>query len=297
MYAAQIAVREHAVVDVCSVVDEATIMLPVAEGVLVNPALLDAIESAAGGHVADAVRRLEALGVQAAGAPVLNGSPSVQIDAFARRKDADAIFIGTNGRNGMERMLLGSVTTALLCVTDIPVVTVHADDSVHSGPMLVAIDASAASAAALDCAIEQARAAGTALQLVHVFEDSQVDRLGTALGLRTGDARRHALTAAETVLETAAERVRDAGITFTSELVAGAALTALLTAVERHGAGSIAIGTHGRNALERLALGSVSDGVVRNARVPVYVVPQRRITARGPHPVANVPGLREVAAF
>jgi nucleotide-binding universal stress UspA family protein len=39
------------------------------------------------------------------------------------------------------------------------------------------------------------------------------------------------------------------------------------------GADVIAVGTHGRTALQRLLFGSIAEAVVRNAAVPVFIVP------------------------
>lgn len=48
--------------------------------------------------------------------------------------------------------------------------------------------------------------------------------------------------------------------------------TALLEAIERHGADMIAVGFRGTSLIERFMLGSVSRAVVHSARIPVLVV-------------------------
>jgi nucleotide-binding universal stress UspA family protein len=277
-FAEQLAKSDGATVDVCSALDEAAFMLPVAEGALVNPApFIAAAEKITAKHISDAVARLHDAGISVEGT-LLHGFPVAEIDEFARRRQADAIVMGTNGRSGLERMFMGSVTMALLRIADVPVVTVHADDTLRSGPMLVAIDASSASLAALECAIDRAGVTGVSLQLLHVYDESRLDRLIVVTGLRPQSAQRQALTDAEVALEEAADRVRAAGVKFATELERGVPADTILAAVERHGAGSVAIGTHGRSALERFVIGSVADTVVRSSRVPVYVV--RRPSAK-----------------
>ncbi len=279
-FAAQLAKAEGSTVEVCSAIDETALMLPLAEGALVDPApLMQEMETATAAYMADAVSLLHGAGITAQ-ATVLRGNPVAEIDGFARKVGGNAIVLGTNGRGGMERMFMGSVTMAVLRIVDMPVVTVHSDDTLKSGPLIVAIDASSASEAALECAIERALVTGAALQLLHVFEESRVERLSVAIGLRPQIARRQALNDAENALEEAAEHVRAAGVAFTTELERGHPTDAIIAAAERHGAGGIAIGTHGRGGLERFVLGSVADGVVRSARVPVYVVHRRN---RKPH--------------
>ena len=48
---------------------------------------------------------------------------------------------------------------------------------------------------------------------------------------------------------------------------------AIVEAARAEGADIVIVGTHGRNRVERLVLGSVSDHVVRNARCPILIVP------------------------
>jgi nucleotide-binding universal stress UspA family protein len=272
-FAAQLAKREGAFVDVCSAIDEAAVMLPLAEGALIDPEpLIDALIAGAEKHVAAAVHILHEAGVGATGT-VLRGYPVGEIDTFVRAKEADAIVMGTNGRAGIDRLFLGSVTMAIIRLADVPVVTVHADDTLDGGPLLVAVDASAASLAALDCAIERARVAGVALALLHVFGWNSIEQLSSTVGIRPQSAGRRALSDAENALDEAADHVRAAGLTFRTELYRGEdPAAAILTAAERHGAGAIVMGTHGRGGLERLLIGSVADRVVRAAQLPVYVI-------------------------
>lgn len=45
---------------------------------------------------------------------VLTGAPSIAISDFAREKSADIIVVGTHGRKGLARVLMGSTAEALL---------------------------------------------------------------------------------------------------------------------------------------------------------------------------------------
>jgi len=59
----------------------------------------------------------------------------------------------------------------------------------------------------------------------------------------------------------------------------GDAGESIVEASEAETADLIVVGTHGRGAVGRLFLGSVSDHVVRHARCPVMVVRPTRTTA------------------
>jgi nucleotide-binding universal stress UspA family protein len=65
----------------------------------------------------------------------------------------------------------------------------------------------------------------------------------------------------------------------------------LVAFAEQHHIDMIATGAHGRSAMGRLALGSVSTKVVRAARCAVLVAPPRRVTVEAPaesfHPDAQ----------
>ncbi|WP_338729916.1 universal stress protein [Haladaptatus sp. DJG-WS-42] len=56
------------------------------------------------------------------------GDPAVAIIAYAVRNDIDLIVMGTRGKTGFERYLLGSVAEKVLRVSPVPVVTVHLSD-------------------------------------------------------------------------------------------------------------------------------------------------------------------------
>lgn len=56
------------------------------------------------------------------------GDPAVAIVAYAIENDIDSIVMGTRGKTGFERYLLGSVAEKVVRVSPVPVVTVHAGD-------------------------------------------------------------------------------------------------------------------------------------------------------------------------
>ncbi|EMA60035.1 universal stress protein [Halorubrum kocurii] len=57
------------------------------------------------------------------------GTPHEVILRYADDHDVDLLVMGTHGRTGVERYLLGSVTEKVVRLSDTPVVTVRADES------------------------------------------------------------------------------------------------------------------------------------------------------------------------
>ncbi|MFB6151074.1 MAG: universal stress protein [Haloarculaceae archaeon] len=71
-----------------------------------------------------AVERAEEGGVEAVAA-VRTGTPHRAILSYADETDADLVVMGTHGRTGLERYLLGSVTEKVVRTADVPVLTVR----------------------------------------------------------------------------------------------------------------------------------------------------------------------------
>jgi nucleotide-binding universal stress UspA family protein len=53
------------------------------------------------------------------------GSPYENVIEYAEENDIDLIVMGTHGRTGLDRYLLGSVTEKVVRMSDVPVVTVR----------------------------------------------------------------------------------------------------------------------------------------------------------------------------
>jgi len=58
---------------------------------------------------------------------VVSGNPYERILDYAEESDADLIVMGTHGRTGVDRYLLGSVTEKVVRTSDVPVLTVRMD--------------------------------------------------------------------------------------------------------------------------------------------------------------------------
>ena len=56
---------------------------------------------------------------------VREGRPAIEIDSYAREHDADVVAMGTRGRHGENRFLIGSVAERVVRTCDVPVLTVR----------------------------------------------------------------------------------------------------------------------------------------------------------------------------
>ena len=79
----------------------------------------------------DAEKRLRALRGEArksgvtASALLLGGSPHEALNRAARRHRADLMVLGTHGRTGLKRLLVGSVAARVVATAPCPVLTVR----------------------------------------------------------------------------------------------------------------------------------------------------------------------------
>jgi nucleotide-binding universal stress UspA family protein len=143
--------------------------------------------------------------------------------------------------------------------------------------ILVPVDGSAASGLAVDEALALARDCDAALRVAHVIEwPVPFADLGWSAELEYDAVRR----AGESLLEDTVDRARRRGVRADSILLKGYGISrAIAEEGRRWPAELIVLGTHVRRGLARLLLGSVAEGVIRIAPVPVLVVRVARQTA------------------
>jgi nucleotide-binding universal stress UspA family protein len=105
----------------------APLVMPVGEG-FVSPGTYDAIDRSAREHARKQllalVKRAKKAGAPATGL-LLDGAPRDQVPRAARRNRVDLIVIGTHGRTGLSRVLLGSVAERVIRFATCPVLTVR----------------------------------------------------------------------------------------------------------------------------------------------------------------------------
>ena len=94
-----------------------------------TPGTLDALKEAGETAVDEVVQRAEAAGVGTVEGVVAQGAPHRAILDYADEHDIDMIVMGTHGRTGLPRYLLGSVTEKIVRLSDAPVLTVRRAES------------------------------------------------------------------------------------------------------------------------------------------------------------------------
>jgi nucleotide-binding universal stress UspA family protein len=139
--------------------------------------------------------------------------------------------------------------------------------------LLVAIDLSESTERVVRKAEELAKRLSAKVWLLHVAEP-EPDFVGLGMGPQTvRDATAKDLHGEHRQIQEIAEGLRQAGVETTALLVQGATAETILAEASRLDVDMIVVGSHGRGAMYRLLVGSVSEGVLHKSAWPVLVVP------------------------
>ncbi len=136
--------------------------------------------------------------------------------------------------------------------------------------ILVAVDGSDAAFAALRLAADIAARFGARLTLAYV-----VPRLllpPDVYGLTLADVERENRAYADKLLAETMARMGEAGARVETAVLSGSPAEALAEAAAAPDVGMVVVGSHGRGAVARVVLGSVSDRLVHISPKPVLVV-------------------------
>jgi nucleotide-binding universal stress UspA family protein len=227
-------------------------------------------------ELAESRRRLEELAASHRGGglevevAVVEGFPDTALVETAAERAADLIALGTHGRTGLGRVLLGSVAEKV-------VRSAHRDVLVARGPapaggyprVLVPTDFSPTADQALDLAVALAADGGE----VVLFHGWQLPGAHYLPG-RTSDAVlepvRRAIEDGARAKADAAIAARAGRVTFRFEVAEGSAARG----IEERAAGYdlVVMGSHGRRGVRRWLLGSLAESTVRSAPCTVVVV-------------------------
>jgi nucleotide-binding universal stress UspA family protein len=203
---------------------------------------------------------------------VLHGDPALEILGVVAALRADLLTLTTHGRGGGTRWIFGSVAHKVLGACPCPLLVVRGLEAPHPEirRVVVPLDGSAASAAALPHARVFARAFKARLQFLFVASEYGIEAKDSKLRRwmehekREMEARFKALSA----------EIRD--LESDSLTLEGDPATRILELSEAREPAIIVMGSHGRTGLKRWAFGSVADKVLQAAKTPVLVASQAR---------------------
>ncbi len=206
---------------------------------------------------------------------------------------AKLVVVGTHGRTGVARLVLGSVAEEVLRRSPVPVMLVHEPvidgqehnrafaDAATLKKILVPIDFGPASDAAVEQAVTLASASSAELTLLHVYEAPVFAYPGApfiAIEDISIALEKSARAGIDTVVHQLTGRVpRVAGL-----IRQGSAWRHINEVAQEIRADLLVLGTHGRQGVPRALIGSVAEKVVRTSLIPVLTVHAAESTVATP---------------
>ena len=196
------------------------------------------------------------------------GAPIEVLGSEARR--AQLLVLGDRGLGGLAGLLLGSVAVGLAAHGACPVVVVRGERGRAGNeerPVVVGIDDSSISEAALAFAFEAAAARGVGLVVVHAWSPTAIDdALAPVMDWGAAMAEEDAVLGERL----AGWEQKYPGVAVRRTVVRDGAVRALVAA--SRDAQLVVVGSRGRGNATGLLLGSVSHGVLHASHCPVAIV-------------------------
>jgi nucleotide-binding universal stress UspA family protein len=205
---------------------------------------------------------------------VRTGIPHKAILRYATEQDIDLIVMGTHGRTGVERYLLGSVTEKVVRLSDVPVLTVKTEDdgdvTYPYTDILVPTDGSEGAEAAVGPAVDVASTYDARLHALSV-----IDTMAMGVDIRSGAILETLEESAQSAVESIETQATEASVSAVETAIEhGNPYRGIHSYVEDHDIDLVVMGTHGRSGIERYLLGSVTEKTVRTSPAPVMTVRQ-----------------------
>lgn len=243
---------------------------PAAGGYAFADGVVAEIAEQAGLALEDALRRATELGAKRVATKLLEGPAwSLVVDEL-RRSPFELVVMGTQGRTGIRRFVLGSVAEKVVRHAPCPVLTIRPDGELAPfGNILVPLDFSPSSHDAMGLAAQMIARDGVGITLLHVVEvpvsyrgELTLPGIGEVLDKR----------AAEALDRWADELRKKVAVPVTTRWHVGWPGPEVLSVLDEDRSFDLVVmGSHGRMGLRRSLIGSVAEKVVRYAPCAVLV--------------------------
>lgn len=201
---------------------------------------------------------------------VCEGEPPEVIIGIARSKKADLIALGTYGRKGLKRLLMGSVTSRVVLNSPCDVLVVKnpcADCAAEYNSLLVPFDGSESSKKALGRACELSKSDGSKLSVLYVIPryEEMMDFF------KTESVKKSLSQEAEKILEVAKKLAADRGVQIKTVVQEGHAADKIVEIAGNMKHDLIVVGTHGWRGVNKAIMGSTAERIIAHASCPVLI--------------------------
>ncbi len=202
------------------------------------------------------------------------GIPAKEIVTYSDDEEIDAIIIGTAGRGGVARTVIGSVADNVVRTASIPVITItpastRAERTGDVNAILLPTDGSEAATAVAALGVELAVQLNASVHFLSVIDHRRSSALSRILGTRSTAEDDELRERAVDHLEALASDARDRGLEAHVRVKDGDPAEEIVQYADSEALDLIALGTEGLGGFERFLVGSVATAVIRTAPVPV----------------------------
>lgn len=237
--------------------------------------LVDELHEHAQAALDAAAREAAALGARRLTPLLLTGGPRDGLVELLERDPAfDLVVVGTHGRTGLARILLGSVAEKLARHAPCSVLAVRPTAEVRPfARVLCPIDFSDGARHAVELAARLVPPGSTGITLLHVIDPPAVYTTGRRTTELAAELDRYAT---EHLDRWAADLAARTGVPVAKLSRVGHPGAEILKVLDEEPAFDLVVtGSHGRIGLDRLLLGSVAEKILRHASCPVLVARRR----------------------
>jgi len=203
-------------------------------------------------------------------AEVVIGDVDSEIRRAITALKPDLVVVGTRGRRGFERWVLGSVTERLMRHCPVPLLVIGSNGATRMVPpaiarMVVTTDFSSGTADAMNYAFSIAGESQSKVTLLHVVND------GSAVA--DNKAREPLLRTVRAELEKLVPDEVRAWCEVNTQVETGTPWRVILKKTQSEKPGLLVMNVHGKGMLERALVGSTADRVLRGSCCPVLLIP------------------------
>ena len=210
-----------------------------------------------------------------------SGAAAAVILGYVEEEKPDLIVLSTHGRSGVRRMIVGSVTTAILPRARMPVLVVHpregeATIETSFENLVIPLDMSERSEDVLPLAGELAGALNLDTTLITCIPSAAQVFSGSVYDMHSypDDLMQQAEEAAGEYIQSAADTfAREHALKAQWDSLEGSPASKIVEYAQAQPHSLIMMCTQGHTGLGRLVLGSVTDAVIRTGNTPVLVIP------------------------
>lgn len=198
--------------------------------------------------------------------------PASTMVTIAESEHDGILCMATQGKGGMRAAVLGSVSTQVVCRSTQPLILVGPQCRTallpaERGRLLICSDGSTLADSIIPTAATWRDRLGFEPWITEVVGPDEAPE-----NARASHPNRE-VEAARLRLGTLATRLGSTSAPANTEVLHGTASSSITWFAERLPAALIAMATHGRSGISRIAMGSVANDVVRHAHCPILITP------------------------